>query len=107
MEPVEPVELVDPEGDIELEEPEGDIELEEEPEGDIELLEEPEGDIEPVDEPEGEVTLGEAEEGFGILELEDPADDGRVALDGLEHAPKAKADTITKGSASDFNFMEK
>lgn len=89
---------------MELEEPEGDMELEDrecaiepvDPEGDIELLEDPEGDIEPVDELEGEVTLGEDEEGFFILEL-----------DGLEHAPKVKADAITKGSASDFNFIGK
>ncbi len=59
-------------------------------------LEESDGDIEPVDEFEGEVTLGEDEEGFFILELE-----------GLEHAPKAKADAIAKGSASNFNFIEK
>jgi len=70
---------------MELEEPEGDMELEE-----------PDGDIEPVDELEGEVTLGEVEAGFFILELE-----------GLEHAPKAKADAIAKGSASDFSFIER
>lgn len=108
--------LIEPDGDMELlEEPEGDIELLEEPEdgieleepeGDMELLEEPEDGIEPVDELEGEVVLGEVEEGVFKLEPEDPDDAGRVVLEGVEHAPKAKADAITKGNASDFNFID-